>query len=268
MYQAKHNPRLYQLKGSYWPSAYFSLYGYLKYPVVGCLLLLAIVSGTPAFAQTPMLPVAKQLEQPKKPFMALTRSLIVPGWGHWYADGRDSRQAKWFLAADLALLAGTLGYHHQSQRSFETMTTVAQQQAGVDIRGRSTSFLLAVAQFNSLEAYNQYQEQTRNWHRFLTSTPENQWEWTSESERLKYNDVRSTYDNSKRQRSIFIGTMVLNRLVSGVSAAVAARNHNRRMPELMLMTASLSTPSTNPILPWQDPVVHETIWQGRIRFAF
>lgn len=266
MYQAKHKPRPFFLKGP--NSQSYSGYGNMKYPIVCVLILLMMGSAGPVMAQTALLPVAKQLESPKKPLMAMTRSLIVPGWGHWYADGRDSRQAKWYLAADLALLAGTLGYHHQSQRSFETMTTVAQQQAGVDIRGRSTSFLLAVAQFNSLEAYNQYQEQTRNWHRFLTSTPENQWEWSSESERLEYNDVRSTYDNSKRQRSIFIGTMVLNRLVSGVSAAVAARNHNRRMPDIMLMTASQSDPTWTMATPWHEAMANETIWQGRIRFSF
>ena len=225
----------------------------VRYTILGLVLLCLVVPVAPVWSQATVLPVAKKVNSPKKPFMAMTRSLILPGWGHWYAEGRDSRQAKWFLAADLTLLAGTLGYHRQSQRSFETMTTVAQQQAGVDIRGRSTSFQLAVAQFNSLEEYNSYQEQTRNWHRFLTSTPENLWNWSSESERLAYNDVRATYDNSKRQRSIFIGTMVLNRLVSGVSSAVAARNVNRRMPNMMLMTSS---------------VADETIWQGHIRFSF
>lgn len=256
MNQAKHNPR------------FQARFAPLKCALMGGLVLLIMISSAPVVAQTAILPVSKQLKPPKKPIMAMTRSLVVPGWGHYYADGKKSRQAKWFLAADLTLLAGTLGYHHQSQRSFETMTTVAQQQAGVDIRGRSTSFLLAVAQFNSLDAYNRYQEQTRNWHRFLAATPENQWEWSSETERLNYNGVRSTYDDSKRQRSLFISTMVVNRLLSGVSATVAARNHNRRMPEIMLMSSSQSVVTRSDASSWHQALLHETAWQGRIRISF
>jgi hypothetical protein len=165
---------------------------------------------------------------------ALLRSVALPGWGHAYVRS-DWQKSRSFLAADVAFLAATLGYRQSSQNALQSMYTNTRQKAGVEIKGRSKSFQLAVAQFNSLSEYNTYQEQTRNWDRFLENTPENQWTWSSEQDRFRYNELRSRQESHSRQAGIFIGLMVVNRVVSGVSSMVTARNHNRNLPIVYML---------------------------------
>lgn len=165
---------------------------------------------------------------------AMLRSMVLPGWGHAYVKDhwKNSRS---FLAADVAFFAASLGYRQSSQNALQSMYISTRQKAGVDIKDRPKSFQLAVAQFNSLSEYNTYQEKTRNWDRFLENTPENQWNWSSEQDRFRYNELRSRQENHSRQAGIFVGLMVVNRVASGVSSMVAARNHNRNLPTVYLL---------------------------------
>lgn len=184
---------------------------------------------------------------------AFLRSLVLPGWGHRYVDNDNWKRGQIHLGADVLLLGGSLGYNRQAIMTQNSMFTSTKQQAGVDIRGRDKAFQLGVAQFNSLAEYNLYQEQTRNWDRFLADTPENRWEWRSQEDRNRYNDLRAKYDDSKRQTSLLIGLMAVNRLVSGISAAITARNHNRLVPEFSLAP---------------EPYGDETGFTARISFRF
>jgi hypothetical protein len=170
----------------------------------------------------------------------MLRSVILPGWGHSYVEGNWYNSRK-FLAADAAFLAASLGYRQSSGNALQSMYTSTRQKAGVDIKGRPKSFQLAVAQFNSLAEYNTYQEQTRNWDRFLENTFENQWNWNTEQDRIRYNELRSRQESHSRQAGIFIGLMAVNRVVSGVSSMVSARNHNRNLPSVFILPNGDST---------------------------
>jgi hypothetical protein len=196
--------------------------------IVLILLLLAVT--TSVRAQSSETEILKH----KSSGGALLRSVVVPGWGHAYVNDQWQKSRK-FLVADATFLAATLGYRQSSDNALQSMYTSTKLKAGVEIKGRSKSFQLAVAQFNSLAEYNTYQEQTRNWDRFLENTPENQWNWTSEQDRIRYNDLRSRQESHSRQAGIFIGLMAVNRAVSGISSMVAARNHNRNMPLVFIL---------------------------------
>jgi hypothetical protein len=165
---------------------------------------------------------------------AFLRSLIAPGWGHRFVND-DWGRGRIHLGSDIAFLGAALGYNQQANNTRDAMYTTARQMAGVDIKGRDKAFQLAVAQYNSLEEYNRTMEQTRNWDRFYEVNSENNWEWSSEDDRVRYNNLRGKSDNSRRQAGIFVGLMAVNRVVSGVSSMVAARNHNRNLPSVVIV---------------------------------
>jgi len=204
---------------------------------VAFLLILSatLVSTHTVDAQSQQGPVFAQTAKSKSAGGAFLRSLVLPGWGHRYVDNENWNRGRIHMGADLLFLGGSLGYNRQAIMTQNSMFTSTVQQAGVDIRSRDKSFQLAVAQFNSFVEYNLYQEQTRNWDRFLADTPQNRWEWRSEEERVRYNDMRAKYDDSKRQTSLLIGLMAVNRVVSGISAAISARNHNRTIPDFAII---------------------------------
>jgi hypothetical protein len=165
---------------------------------------------------------------------AFLRSIVLPGWGHRYVQDDWSR-GRIYLGSEIAFLGATLGYNQQASTTKDAMYTTARQLAGVDIRNRNKAFQLAVAQYNSLSEYNRTMEQTRNWDRFYEVNSENSWEWSSEEDRIRYNNLRGKSDDSRRQAGIFIGLMAVNRVVSGVSSMVSARNHNRNIPNVVII---------------------------------
>jgi hypothetical protein len=206
-----------------------SLRNLLVYSFV--LVLMAIGYHTPVLAQSegPMM-----VQDRKSTGGAFLRSLVLPGWGHRYVQD-DWGRGRIHLGADIAFLGATLGYNQQAISTRNTMYTTARQLAGVDIKGRNKAFQLAVANYNSLTEYNTTMLQTRNWDRFIEVNLDNNWDWRTEEDRIRYNNLRGKSDDSRRQAGIFIGLMAINRAVSGLSSMVTARNHNRNLPSVVII---------------------------------
>lgn len=195
------------------------------------LLLLPFLFVTQAYSQPNSIPVNSEYKSPGGAFF---RSAVIPGWGHHYADRTSWNRGKLHLGVEIALISAVFGYDAQHRHLRNNLHASARNGAGVNIQGRDKSFQLAVAHHVSLTEYNRFQEQTRNWDRFLPETPENQWDWGNDAERQKFNALRGRMESARRQVPMLIGLMVTNRLVSGVSAALKARNNNQHLPEIGL----------------------------------
>lgn len=157
-------------------------------------------------------------QQPNDPKGAFLRSMTVPGWGHYYNDRTDWNRGKIHLATDLVFIASYIGFQHRSSTLKTEYITLANLRSGVDIRGRNRSFQIALSNYQTLEDYNDFQLRSRNWNRLLEVNSENIWQWKSEMDRLKYGDLRSRRDRIKNQLPALFGLMVLNRVISAISA--------------------------------------------------
>lgn len=149
---------------------------------------------------------------------AFLRSMIVPGWGHYYNDNDDWNRGKVHLASEIGIIAAYLGFQHHSSLLKTEYITLANLRSGVDIRERSRSFQIALSDFSSLDDYNEFQLRTRNWNRLLEVNSENNWQWQSENDRLHYGHLRSRRDRIKNQLPALFGLMVVNRVISAISA--------------------------------------------------
>lgn len=188
------------------------------------LLLLGISTGT--YGQQN----ATRERQAPDPKVAFLRSLALPGWGHHYVNPDRWTRGQYHLAAEATLVLSYLGFRLHSDNLERNWHTYARLEAGVEIKGRSRMFQLAVGDFNSLQAYNEHQEQTRNWERFIADTPQNRWNWSSERDRLQYADLRERFERIDRQLPALISLMVVNRVVSAVSAYNRARKMDEPAP--------------------------------------
>ena len=169
-------------------------------------------------------PVAAQ--QSSDPRGAFFRSLAIPGLGHYYADSDNWGRGKLHLGAEAALIATFIGVHSRISNLEQQYITLASLKAGVDISEKSRSFRLAVGDHVNLYEYNDFQLRSRNWHRLLDETPENQWDWADEKNRNEYNRLRSDRDRSRNQLPAIAGLMVVNRVVSALSAYNRTRNES------------------------------------------
>jgi len=157
-------------------------------------------------------------EDQKSPTAAFVRSLVLPGWGHFYAGKQYQTRGAVHLGTDVVLLGSIFGFNIRANRIENDFVTFANLNAGVDLSSRDRSFRLAVADFNSLDDYNDYQLRTRNWNRLIEDTPENSWNWQDSDARNRYSDMRSDSDRIRNQIPALAGIMVVNRIISAISA--------------------------------------------------
>lgn len=171
--------------------------------------LAILLSSTSVLAQVNDLP---------KPGGAFWRSLVMPGWGHYYAEGSDSRAARRYLVADVTFLATYLGLNQYSSNLSTNLNSFALQNAGVDLSRRDRSYVLAVTNYNSIDEYNDAQLRLRNWDSLIPETEENYWSWGSEKERINYVDLRDRRDRIEQQIPLMVTLMVGNRLLASLQA--------------------------------------------------
>lgn len=152
------------------------------------------------------------------PKVAFLKSMAVPGWGHYHVDHNNWRRGQYHLAADLVLILSYAGFSIHSNNLQQNWYAYGRQQAGVTIEGRSRQFQLAVENFDNLEAYNDYQARSRNWDQIFDDVPQNRWQWSGREQRLQYRDLRTRFEQIDQQLPALLGLMVVNRVISGISA--------------------------------------------------
>lgn len=179
-------------------------------------------------------------QQGGKPEGAFVRSLLVPGWGHYYANSDQWTRGQVHLGTEIALIVSFFGFSIRANNLEDQYETLASLRAHVDISERSRAFQLAIGDFNSLQEYNDFQLRSRNWNRLYEDHPANRWNWETEEDRNNYNNLRSDVDRVKNQLPAILGLMVVNRVVSALSAYNRAKGQSN-IPEVSIMP--VSTPS-------------------------
>lgn len=197
-------------------------------PMVNKSILVGILTlflAAPLFAQT----------QPD-PRGSFLRSLAIPGWGHYYNDSDSWTRGKIHLGADVVMIGTYFGLNARASNLEGQYETFAQLSAGTSISGKSRRFELALARFNSLEEYNDFQLRSRNWDQLFPDTQENRWQWESDVARDHYSELRETSDRARNQLPVIAGFMVVNRVLSAISAYRRARDMSAG-PNLTLLPA-------------------------------
>ena len=149
---------------------------------------------------------------------AMLRSFVMPGWGHYYVNPDGWRRGQLHLGAEVILIASYLGISRQSYVLEKNMYTHAAAYSGADIRALDRQFELAVGSHRSLSDYNDFQERTRNLDRIFPDEPQYRWEWESDALRREYLDLRNRRDDLDNQLPALAALMVVNRVISGISA--------------------------------------------------
>ncbi|MEP2447615.1 MAG: hypothetical protein ABJI69_10325 [Balneola sp.] len=170
----------------------------------------------------------KDLPSPRK---ALLLSFVVPGLGHHYVDNENWTRGKIHLGSEIALLAGYFGLSARANRLENNLNTLATSKAGVSLSGKDRGFELAIANYDNLEEYNDYQLRTRRWQNILPNIPENRWNWESDNDRFEFQNTRDRIANSENQLPTLLTLMVANRIFSGINAFTQAREASSKMPE-------------------------------------
>lgn len=157
---------------------------------------------------------------------AFARSLVVPGWGHYYSGGEHGRTGRWFLASEAVLVVSLFTLSGHAAVLDQNAQTMARAYAGVDVSLHGRAFELAVGNHGSRAAYEDALERSRSWDLLdrFPNEPSYNWEWRAEEDRLAYRDMRSRRDHVRQQMPVIGALMVANRLVSAIGAYNRARS--------------------------------------------
>lgn len=197
----------------------------MNYLVLIVLVLAPIFVNAQDFGSTSKFP---------SPRNAFLKSLVVPGWGHHYVDKTSWTRGQYHLAADVVMILSYAGVKVRGNYLQTELETFALSRANASLDGRDREFQLAVANYDNLEAYNDYQLRSRNWDNLLADVSDNQWNWDESSNRLHFQGMRERADKNDNQLPTIITLMVANRVISGLSAYTRARKLWENAPEASL----------------------------------
>lgn len=202
----------------------------LRFRILNYLIILGLIL-------TPSLVLAQNFDSVSEnpsPRGAFLRSLAVPGWGHHYVDKTNWTRGQYHLAADVVMILSYAGLRVRGNYLQTELETFALGRAGTDLDGRDREFQLAVANYDNLESYNDYQLRSRNWDNLLIDVSANRWDWDNTSDRLHFQNMRERVDKNDNQLPTIITLMVANRVISGLSAYTRARRIWENAPEASL----------------------------------
>ena len=167
-------------------------------------------------------PLPAAAEDAKSPRKAALLSLLLPGAGELYAGG--GRSGRFFLFVEGASWTGLVAFNALESSRRATFESFAAAHSGVRPEGKSDTYFEDMVVYRSL-----YDRNARavfldgNLARLIPETPENIWEWDSDTSRQKFHTLRASAKSARQKRLLFIGAFVFNRFASAINAARIAR---------------------------------------------
>lgn len=166
----------------------------------------------------------------KSVLVAIAYSLVLPGLGDLYAD--NFQTGKYFLGAEAGLWVsyaaiGTYGYWLKQDAK-----TFAVDKAGANFTGKSDQFAVDIGNYLSVADYNDAKLRNRDAGLFYDPNSNFAWQWASDADRAHYKDLRIRGDVALRNSQFVIGALVVNRIISAISAARSVSVYNKRIQVL------------------------------------
>ena len=156
---------------------------------------------------------------------AFLQSLILPGWGQYYAGSRTMTQV--FMVSEAFVWSSYIGLSTWSNWLENDYRTFASNHAGVSPKGKNANYFIDIGNFDDIFAYNQAQLRDRDLNDFYTDTENFFWRWDLAANREKYDDIRIRSDRAKNRAEFALAGIFLNHLVSAIHSTLAVYRHNK-----------------------------------------
>jgi hypothetical protein len=159
--------------------------------------------------------------------LAVLYSLLLPGMGELYAGNFSS--GKYYLIADAGLWLGYGGFQYYGRWLRTDARSYATQHAGANFDSKDEQFEVNIGNFNSVEEYNDARLRDRNFDMLYDPQSSYAWRWEDDASRLQFKDQRIRSDEVFQGARFVVGALVLNRIISAISAGRSASAYNRSL---------------------------------------
>lgn len=176
----------------------------------------------------------------KSVLLAIGYSLVLPGLGEYYAD--NFATGKYFLGADAGLWLTYGGFRAYGQWLKDDAKTLAAQKASADFSGKDDKFEVNLGNFGDVISYNDAKLRNREYDLLYDPKSTFSWQWSSDVDRLHYKDLRNRGESTLRSSEFVLGALILNRVISAISAARSVLVYNRSIQALGSWRMSATVP--------------------------
>ena len=172
-----------------------------------------------------------QDEKPRKSVvLAIAYSLVLPGLGDLYAENFGT--GKYFMGTDAGLWLTYGGIRVYGQWLKDDAKTLAVQSASANFDGKDDKFEVNLGNFADVLSYNDAKLRNREYELLYDPKSNFAWQWSSDADRLHYKDQRNRGEGTLRNSQFVLGALVLNRVISAISAARSVSAYNRSVQML------------------------------------
>jgi hypothetical protein len=186
-------------------------------------------SGVAAAAEDSLVSASGNMSEQRGGVQHILYSLVLPGLGE-LAMG-NVKMAKVFFGSEAVLLLslwGTESYIGILQSDLEAFAAL---NAGVYAKNKSDQYWVDVGTAMSLAEFNHRKLLERDLEALYPETPEYQWQWETNDQRVQYVEKRFTRLDWRRRANWIVGGLVLNRLVSAIDVVRLLRKQSGQNAE-------------------------------------
>ncbi len=167
----------------------------------------------------------------KSPGLAFIYGLFIPGMGHVYANRFNT--GKYFMISEatiwLTYAAFTIYGNWLIDDAYDFSTT----HAGVSLSGKAKDdvYFTNISNYSNVEEYNNEMLRFGEYDKVYLPGTGYDFYWDSDANRLKYRENKISGDRTLNDRLFVIGAVLINHLISGISAVFAANSYNNEQKE-------------------------------------
>jgi hypothetical protein len=207
-----------------------------------CLLLSSLMGKEVEDFENPVIGAVASRPKRKSMPKAMMYSLMLPGWGDFYAGNRGT--GKLLLGTEITIWIGYLGFQYYGNIQKDAYMLFAHQYAGANTGRSDELYFDAVEVYRSSSEYNSYVYEDARLLYPSDPAKQNQyvqengyfgidgWEWQENEPFREYRKMRIA-TRETYQRAVFMtGFAILNRLVAAITSSRNVRNHNKRIEEM------------------------------------
>lgn len=162
----------------------------------------------------------------KSPGLAFIYGLFIPGMGHVYADRFET--GKYFMISEAAVWLSYAVFTLYGNWLLDDAYDYASIHAGVQVAGKEKDdvFFVDIANYKNVDEYNNEKLRFGEYDKLYYPELGYGFYWNTEEERLKYRADKIGGDRTLNDRLFIVGAVLINHVVSAISAVFAANSYN------------------------------------------
>jgi hypothetical protein len=167
----------------------------------------------------------------KSPGLAFIYGLFIPGMGHVYANRFNT--GKYFMISEAAIWLTYAAFTIYGNWLLDDAYDFSATHAGVSLSGKAKDdvYFTNIANYSNVEEYNNEMLRFGEYDKVYLPGTGYDFYWDSDANRLKYRDNKISGDRTLNDRLFVVGAVLINHLISGISAVFATNSYNNDLKE-------------------------------------